>query len=80
MEQILQHIADEQEIKYFHTWISDLCAPDSPVPNVEQFDTIVNKHKVNSTLTTGKDVNLSSACHQEGQNVLKALANKFVSK
>ena len=81
MEQILQHIADEQEIKHFHSWISDLCSPDSPVPNVEQFDKILSQQKsVNTALTAGKDVNLSSTCHQEGQKVLRALANKFVSK
>ena len=31
MEQILEHIADEQEIKIFHQWISDLCNPDSKI-------------------------------------------------
>ena len=81
MEQILEHIADEQEIKQFHTWISDLCHPDSPVPNVDQFDKIVRKHEQNrpSMPTMGKDANLTSTCPQEGQRVLRALANKFVS-
>ena len=60
MEQILQHIADEQEIKDFHAWISQLCHPDSPVANVQHFDQIQSDHqaKLESLRANRKD-NLS---------------------
>ena len=83
MEQILQHIADEQEIKQFHSWISELCHPDSPVPNVRHFEKIASEHQAFNSVTglgsNGKD--LSSTHQQEngGQRILRALANKFVS-
>lgn len=85
MEQILQHIADEQEIKDFHAWISQLCHPDSPVANVQHFDQIQSDHqaKLESLRANRKD-NLSlTSTNQEhagsGQRILRALANKFVS-
>ena len=80
MEQILQHIADEQEIKHFHGWISELCHPDSPVPNAQHFDKIANDHRALNTVSLGGGKDLSST-HQEhsGQRILRALANKFVS-
>ena len=81
MEQILQHIADEQEIKDFHAWISQLCHPDSPVANVQHFDQILSDHQ--ASLATNSPLDRKTSTYLDhagsGQRILRALANKFVS-
>ena len=79
MEQILQHIADEQEIKDFHAWISQLCHPDSPVANVQHFDQILSDHHQAQATLEDRKTSTYLDHAGSGQRILRALANKFVS-
>ena len=91
MEQVLQHICCEDEIKTFHQWISELCNPDSRIVqhSSDKFKTITEEQSMQKTgtatdfkdaSTTGlmTSTNLESATG-DGQNLLRSLANKYVS-
>ena len=94
MEQVLEHICCEDEIKTFHQWISELCNPDSPIVqnSSDKFKTITEEQSM-QTMTfkdasaTGlmTSTNLDSvgttttAPAVDGQNLLRSLANKYVS-
>ena len=94
MEQVLEHICCEDEIKTFHQWISDLCNPDSKIVqnSTDKFKIITEEQSMQTT--TFKDAsatglmtstNLDSvgttttAPAVDGQNLLRSLANKYVS-
>ena len=90
MEQVLEHICCEDEIKTFHQWISDLCNPDSRIVqnSSDKFQTITEEQNMQKTTTNFKDAsatglmtstNLESATG-DGQGLLRSLANKYVSK
>ena len=92
MEQVLQHICCEDEIKTFHQWISELCNPDSKIVqhSSDKFKTITEEQSMQKTSETATDfkdasttglmtsTNLESATG-DGQNLLRSLANKYVS-
>ena len=92
MEQVLQHICCEDEIKTFHQWISELCNPDSRIVqhSSDKFKTITEEQSMQKTSETATDfkdasttglmtsTNLESATG-DGENLLRSLANKYVS-
>ena len=53
MEQVLQHICCEDEIKTFHQWISELCNPDSRIVqhSSDKFKTITEEQSMQKTGT-----------------------------
>ena len=79
MEQILQHIADEEEIKVFHQWISDLCNPDYEIvlESRATFKTILDQ---TSRSRQSKCSTFESPSETEGHLLLRSLANKYVRK
>ena len=85
MEQILQHITDEEEIQVFHKWIAQLCNPDSRIvqDSEEKFQKILDEAPMTSTTSSrllpmpGKDANLAGI-ETEGQKLMRKLANKYV--
>ena len=91
MEQVLQHICCEDEIKTFHQWISELCNPDSRIVqhSSDKFKTITEEQSMQKTgtATDFKDASttglMTSTNHEsatgDGQNLLRSLANKYVS-
>ena len=92
MEQVLQHICCEDEIKTFHQWISELCNPDSRIVqhSSDKFKTITEEQSMqkSETATDFKDAsttglmtstNLEQSATGDGENLLRSLANKYVS-
>lgn len=79
MEQILQHITDEDEIQVFHKWIAELCNPDSSIVQdaKDKFQRILDENPIMNRPMPGKDANLAGI-EPEGQKLMRKLANKYV--
>ena len=87
MEQLLEHIADEEEILEFHQWIRDLCHPDSSLVqgSGDKFQKICDQDREHSLLLShaknATDSLMTSTDLQDqdkGQKLLRSLANKYV--
>jgi hypothetical protein len=75
MEEVIKHIADEDEIKAFHVWISELCDPDSLIVQHCQEEKFAQVTEIVATVAT-KEVLDQKA---DGQRLIQSLASKYAS-
>ena len=88
MEQLLEHIADEDEILDFHQWIRILCNPDSDLvqnsdskfkaicrsENISNVSAFLPGKEATNGLMTSTDLDQG----RDGQDLMKSLANRYV--
>ncbi len=85
MDQLVEHIANEEEIKIFHSWITDLCNPDSKlVQDLQKHRFTQIASEVDPVLFPIKNdvpmlVTSTAQCDIDGKKLLRSLANKYVS-
>lgn len=84
MEQlIVEHIANEDEIKIFHSWIGQLCDPNSMIVQHSQdnkFQAILEQQHQDQDLLKNTSAQPMTHLDRDGQKLLRSLANKYVSQ
>lgn len=81
MDQLIEHIANEDEIKIFHSWIGQLCDPNSKIVQHSQdnkFQAVLEQHQLDLHLLKNASAQPMTHLDLDGQKLLRSLANKYV--